>query len=625
MLARAEVRRSAMSGASAVVALSTLLALLLRVHRLAAPVLRWDEGWSLAHASLPWSELWCVATEEWHPPAYVSLLKLWLVAGKDAWSLRYLSVLLGVLAVPLGYRVARAWSGSAGVGVLSALFVACWPLLVYYGQVARMYALAALAVLAAAWYMLRDLRTGSWRSGLGLVGSATVALYSLYHTAWPLAAIWLYAALLRPRRLPRLLALGGLTLAAYLPWLVAARHTLAMRLAAGAGGDPVRSTLDTLPAALEGLSFLYGARPHTGAVLAAVLALGFGASLLTRPRLRPLLLPILALALSVAGTAYSTRAYWFAARHLVPASPFLGLALAWALDRLAARSWRLSLAAVVLLVTMYWPTGAHFVYEKTLEVTDPFDPAEDYQYLSAHTGPNDVVYFNALARAGWYENLRRPHDARWSYAMRWDPIIESLDRIVGRLQSRSATCRALWFALYKGDFGPNAPLVGWLNANLYPASGEWRGDMLYLAFVAPARDWRAVPCDARFGSSMRLCRARWSSEAPPGGAVTLELTWQAEEPIARNLKVFVHALDGTGRLIAQHDGIPAAGTRPTDTWRPGEEICDRHGLLLPANGAGPGEVRIVVGLYDPQSGERARLPDGRDAFQLCTIPLRGLS
>ncbi|MCL6432039.1 MAG: glycosyltransferase family 39 protein [Anaerolineae bacterium] len=604
-------------------ALTTLLALLLRVYRLAGPVLRWDEGWSLAHASLPWSELWRIAAEEWHPPAYVFLLRLWLVAGKDAWSIRYLSVLLGVLAVALAYRVARDWSGSARAGVLSALFAACWPLLVYYGQVARMYALAALAVLAAACFMLQDLRAGSWRSGLGLVASAAVALYSLYHTAWPIAAIWLYAALLRPRRTPRLLALGGLTLVAYLPWLAAARQTLAMRLAAGAGTDPVQATLGVLPAALEGLAFPYGALPRAGTALAVVLGLGLVAGFWNRSSLPPLLLPLLALGLSVAGTACSTRTYWFAVRHLVPATPFLGLALAWALDRLAARRWRLLPAALALLVAMYWPTSARFVYEKTLEVTDPFDPTEDYRYLSAHAGPDDLVYFNALARAGWYENLRRPQDARWSYAMRWDPIVEPLERIVARLEGRRGQYRALWFALYKGDFGPNAPLVGWLNANLYPAAGEWQGDMLYLAYVEPSREWQSQPCDARFGPGARLAEARWSREATPGGAIALELTWQADQPIAGGLKVFVHALDGSGRLIAQHDGIPAAGTRPTESWQPGEEIRDRHGLLLPAGLTGPGEVRLIVGLYDPQKGDRLRMPDGRDALELGRVPVRG--
>lgn len=37
--------------------LTCLVALVLRVHRLAEPLMRWDEGWSVAHASRSWLEV----------------------------------------------------------------------------------------------------------------------------------------------------------------------------------------------------------------------------------------------------------------------------------------------------------------------------------------------------------------------------------------------------------------------------------------------------------------------------------------------------------------------------------------------------------------------------------------
>jgi len=514
------------------VGLLALLALALRLYRLAGPiVLRWDEGWSIAHASLPWGDLWRVATEEWHPPAYVALLKLWLVAGKSAWSVRFLSVLLGVAAVPLGYAVAQAWSGRRRTALLAAGLAAAWPLLVYYGQVARMYALSAAAVLAASWFMLRGEDGRSWRDDLGLVLSSTLALYTLYHTAWVLAGLWLYAAILWPRRLPRLIALGLAVLVAYLPWLLSALTTIEQRAGASVGGNPIARTISLLTPALEGLAFVYGAAPWAGSALAAVLAGGLVAGLLAvfwralpseattglhashdpgtdsmrgfwraglrgwpargrashadQPAKTPLgvgpesggatcpavpkswadagrrsgsppaaseakklLLPLFVLSLSVVGIAYSSGVYWFAVRHLVPASAFLCLALAWALDRLGSL-WRPLLPiALVALAVAYWPTSTRFIYDKTLEVVDPFDPAEDYRYLAGKAGPGDLVYFNVLARAGWYENLRRPGDPRWSYAMRWDPIVEPMERIAARIQRDAQAHHRLWFVLY---------------------------------------------------------------------------------------------------------------------------------------------------------------------------------
>ncbi len=91
--------------------------------RLAEPALRWDEGWSLAHASLPWADLARVASLEWHPPTFAALLRLWLVFGKSPAAIRAFSVLAGVAAVPLAYAVAAAWSESRRV----APGAPCWP------------------------------------------------------------------------------------------------------------------------------------------------------------------------------------------------------------------------------------------------------------------------------------------------------------------------------------------------------------------------------------------------------------------------------------------------------------------------------------------------------------------
>ncbi len=604
---------SALRGALPWVALSTVLAFALRLYQLGGPSLRWDEGWSLAHASLPWGDLWRVATEEWHPPAYVALLKLWLIAGRGAWSIRFLSVLLGTLSVPLSYAVARAWSGRARTAALAAGFAATWPLLTYYGQVTRMYALSALAVLGATWFMLRDEDVPSWRNALGLVVCAALALYTLYPTAWALAGLWLYAAVRRPRRLPRLLALGLAALALYLPWLLAALVTIQARV----GGSDALGALAFVKPILEGLAFTYGTGTWAGWVLVAVLAGGLLAGRLAGREALRLLLPLFALALSVAGVALGAGTYWFAPRHLVPAAPFLGLALGWALDRLW-RLWRPLLPiALVALAVAYWPTCTRFVYEKMLEVTDPFDPTEDYRYLSGRAGPENLVYFNALARAGWYESLRAPGDAPWSYAMRWDPIVEPLERITARVERDAQSHHGLWFALYQGSYGPNADLVAWLDANLYPAGGEWQDEMLYLGYAAPDGEWERVARDDRFEEGMRLTGARWTPRVRAGDAAALELTWSADSPVARSYTVFVHAVDSTGRLVAQHDGIPGTGQRPTSGWAAGEEVGDRHGLLLPT--AGPGELTILVGLYDPDTGQRLRLADGHDALELCRL------
>ncbi len=92
---------------------------------------------------------------------------------------------------------------------------------------------------------------------------------------------------------------------------------------------------------------------------------------------------------------------------------------------------------------------------------------------------------------------------------------------------------------------------------------------------------------------------------------TLHLTlyWQAERALDRNWTVFMHLLDKTGTLIAQHDSPPSDGRYPTSVWDQGEVVYDRHTLALPS-GLSDGGYEMIIGLYSQESGERLPVLDG---------------
>lgn len=94
-----------------------------------------------------------------------------------------------------------------------------------------------------------------------------------------------------------------------------------------------------------------------------------------------------------------------------------------------------------------------------------------------------------------------------------------------------------------------------------------------------------------------------------GGWLNVLLSWQTSALLEHDYTVFVHLLDATGALVAQHDGIPSASYAPTRTWQPGQIIEDRRSVQLPAL-LSPGEYRLFAGLYDPLTGERLPLVDG---------------
>ena len=82
--------------------------------------------------------------------------------------------------------------------------------------------------------------------------------------------------------------------------------------------------------------------------------------------------------------------------------------------------------------------------------------------------------------------------------------------------------------------------------------------------------------------------------------------------------MFVHVVDSQGGLLAHVDSQAVGGTRPRSRWTPGEEIQDRHALLLPAERTagmyaaqtGPCNPATLEGLHPTCPEESAREPGG---------------
>ena len=116
--------------------------------------------------------------------------------------------------------------------------------------------------------------------------------------------------------------------------------------------------------------------------------------------------------------------------------------------------------------------------------------------------------------------------------------------------------------------------------------------------------------EAEFGGLARLHGFALESDTLATGApLALSLYWQAQAETDTSYKVFLHLVGPEGELAAQNDAIPAAGELPTNLWVSGEVIADRHSLTLP-DALPPGVYRLLVGLYDPTSGERLPVVGG---------------
>lgn len=180
---------------------------------------------------------------------------------------------------------------------------------------------------------------------------------------------------------------------------------------------------------------------------------------------------------------------------------------------------------------------------------------------------------------------------------------------VGRLWMPWVPGMALAAALWLGRRGPGrgfAPACGLMAAQCLAMSLFLRVSPTGMPSYQPPEPPPDVaapahPQDVTFDAGAAHIRLTGYDVRPsrprPGDAVEATLYWQATSRPDLPYNVFVHLLDGDGALVAQHDGPPADGQRPTSCWRPGEVVPDPHPLTLPADAPPDGPYRLRVGLY----------------------------
>ena len=177
-------------------------------------------------------------------------------------------------------------------------------------------------------------------------------------------------------------------------------------------------------------------------------------------------------------------------------------------------------------------------------------------------------------------------------------------------------------------WGARTKLLGYFVRTIGPSN--------YPFYVPqPAADMlpaEATPVVAAFGEAPAIRLLGYSVEQVAstegeGGenAADVTLYWQPEGRIAYPYTVFVHLLDPTGQLVAQHDSMPQQDAWPTVCWRPGEVIADTHRLTLPA-GMSFDSGNLYTGLYRldllSQGDPNPRLPARWDGGQGNAFPLR---
>lgn len=654
--------------------LLTGAALALRVARLSFQPLWWDEGYSVWFATRSLPDMARLTAEDIHPPLYYALLRLWTQAfGPGPVSLRLLSVVFGVLAIPVIYLAARRILGSRRAAVMAALLLAINPLHIYYSQEVRMYGLVALLSAGILWTAWEVLRGAPSRRGpqMAYIALVTLALYTQYYAVFlpiglTLVALWRWRR--NAAALARWFALQLIAALLYLPWVIyaaprltlyvsqkvvhdadkplgpltyLARHLAAYTVGhlegALAGWWPVALVLLLLP--LGGLALAWrGQRGERAAVAGGARPADWDARPADRPDInvraieqRPVNGATSREGIALLGTVLLTALFlgWLIGlrypffpdrgeRLLLLGLPAFIMLVAAGLTEIS-RAKHLSGCRNLTGVALAVASAASLFFFYTV----PRYPEDDYRPLIARTVeqglPEDTVFCVYPWQVGYWRSYAAGIDgptAILSPSATWDSAVEtSLNSALGRGH--------VWFPAHL-SLGAilETQIERHLGTRTIPFANTWYGAGTRLSAWSQQDTGALVAStaqvDAPNGPLALLGSSRWEQPVPAANAVApLALQWGADQPPGE-LAVSARLVDNLGQIWAQNDYEPLGGMvgAQGDGW----PAVDRLGLLIPA-GAPPGHysVQLVVSTKDG-----ATLParvDGQTAQSLPLFPL----
>ena len=259
---------------------------------------------------------------------------------------------------------------------------------------------------------------------------------------------------------------------------------------------------------------------------------------------------------------------------------------------------------------------------------------DEYRFFAIHNHYQDVAkrIESANSPDGAIILVGRNQDREFRQSYQGSlPVYElpepgrTADEAVTRLE-QIADKHTQLFGLFRvaEDVDPAGVIAAWLSAHTYPVEDEWLGPIRSITYTSPKTEIQAWPkwqTKAEFGDRLRLAEYSLSSLKATGGeALMLRLIWDIMTSTDNGYTVFIHLLDEQGRVVAQRDVPLMRDGHASGSWRAGDRVESHIGLRVPSN-AKPGEYRLIMGVYEPQTGQRLPIA-GKDHLDAGTISVR---
>ncbi len=591
-----------------------LAAFALRLFRLDAQSLWWDEGISLNLATSTLAEIAADRVVNIHPPLYFFGLKAWVsLVGLTPFAARYSSVLASWLQIAAVYAFSRRWMGSKTAVWTAVGLIAISPLSIIYGQETRVYAILPLIYLALLILTGRITRNKSriprslW---VGLVVIEAVGLHLHYIVLFLAAFISLWALFTFSRRrqwqnlrhwIAAQLAVGLLSL----PWFIAIlmnRLTVQNRVQTGVFlTEPVSWRFLLSQVWVFHLTGLPGllARPEVK-WLSVWAASGLVGLLLLRWRQRRTSLPIAGAWLIPLGMAlliWSVRSFahprYIAiyAIGLIPLTAFLIAA--------APRRWWTAVFGIPFILLSLWGLWAYF-FDPDVAKADMRGAA---QYLETAAAATDLI---VVPDAGWAFNFEYQGDT--PIVM---PSFAQPDEMWQRLAQWSDQPRHIFTVMPDRDSRDWQGVLPFALENAGNLVSVTRFDGLIVRDYAIRQPISPPPMTDVFVDygPLQLVGLWVEEDAAANTALTVALQWRVVAADIARYHADIRLLDADEWPLT-HDGKLLVDTTglPTDEWQPNQIVTTYHLLPLPS-GTPPLTYTAAITLLAVEPDGRLRPAD----------------
>ncbi len=610
-----------------------LVGFALRVFQLGASNFRGDEAFTVQYWIMPPLDIALAqyTTLDPQPPLAYASYHLWgALVGRGEFAVRVLPMLAGVLSIPLMFRFARRVFRTENIALLATAFWAVHPFAVFHAQDARNYALWSALSLASAWLALRALECDRPRDWVIYVTVAAATGYVYYLEIFVFAALSLYVLIAYWRRWhvylkwgTSMLLVGGILA----PWYLQPRIRSGGGYTGTTTGFDLQRLLVDFP---RTLNFGEATLPAVQNVIFVPVLIVFvmGLWLVARRNTHTAWLlgmlgglPVLLLAVA------STRLDILQPRYVLASTPAFTLIAAAAGYIMWTQKQLRRLAGSSILAG--WMTlNAVALYQYYTAYTKAPDWRALIAYLDQHTTPDDLVIQTAVDPGfGYYYNdvYAVPAPERALPAAPNQPAKD----IEATLNDIHTDYDSVWLAAQGFTDWPSYGVVeAWMEQNMQRVVDTdiagLRAEQ-YMPWSVSADEITTDAPLATFGDVAELVDVRVIEPTQPTGEQVIWAYWRPLEQTNTLLKVFVHLAGPvnpeTGSpLWSQSDQEPQNARTRTTNWQPGTLYRDIHMLPNVAT-LPPDEYTVIIGLYNPATGERLQTESGDNAYTLGTLTL----